>query len=182
MAERWQDAGMSIHVRPLEVGDAERLAELLQRNRGFLEPWEPVRPDSYFTLEGQVEAIADSLLRGAGGTMAAYVILDGAGAVVGRINLNNIVRGPFQSASMGYWLDEAAGGRGLATAAVAELVGIAFGALGLHRVEAGTVPDNGRSQAVLRRNGFRRFGYAPRYLAIAGRYRDHILFQRLADD
>ncbi|MCC6498070.1 MAG: GNAT family N-acetyltransferase [Propionibacteriaceae bacterium] len=173
---------MTRHIRPLESGDAARLAELMQRNREFLEPWEPVRPESYFTVEGQVEAVADSRRRAAEGTMAPYVIIDEAGSVVGRINLNNIVRGPFQSASVGYWLDEAAGGRGLATAAVAELVGVAFETLGLHRVEAGTVPENERSQAVLRRNGFKRFGYAPGYLAIAGSYRDHILFQRLADD
>jgi [ribosomal protein S5]-alanine N-acetyltransferase len=173
---------MTSHIRLLEARDATRLAELMQRNRVFLEPWEPVRPESYFTVEGQVEAVADSLRRWAEGTMAPHVILDDAGGVVGRINLNNIVRGPFQSASVGYWLDEAAGGRGLATAAVAEVVGVAFGTLGLHRVEAGTVPENVRSQAVLRRNRFKRFGYAPGYLAIAGSFRDHILFQRLADD
>lgn len=173
---------MTSHIRLLEPRDAIRLAELLQRNRVFLEPWEPVRPESYFTVEGQVEAVADSLRRWTEGTMALHVILDEAGSVVGRINLNNIVRGPFQSASVGYWLDQAAGGRGLATAAVAEVVGVAFDTLGLHRVEAGTVPENERSQAVLRRNGFKRFGYAPGYLAIAGSFRDHILFQRLADD
>ena len=109
------------------------------------------------------------------------MILDDDGEVVGRINLNNIVRGPFQSASMGYWLDEQATGRGLATMAAGELVALAFGNLELHRVEAGTLPTNLASQAVLLRNGFEQFGYAPRYLSIAGVYSDHLLFQRLAD-
>ena len=116
---------MLTHIRPLAEADAARLAELVQRSRAFLEPWEPVRPDSYFTLEGQAEAIGHSLAMQRAGLMAPFAILDEAGEVAGRINLNNIVRGPFQSASVGYWLDEAATGRGLATAAVGELVGLA---------------------------------------------------------
>lgn len=173
---------MVTRTRLIEPGDAERLADVLQRNRAFLEPWEPVRADSYFTVEGQTRTIAEALAVHARGQLLPHVILDEHGRVVGRISLNSIVRGAFQSASLGYWLDEASGGHGLATQAVAELVAIAFGELGLHRVEAGTMPHNTRSQAVLRRNGFVRFGYAPRYVSIAGSYRDHVLFQRLADD
>lgn len=171
---------MSAHLRPLEPGDAERLAELVRRSRTFLAPWEPARPDSYFTLAGQQEAADQALQLKAAGLAEPCVILED-GVVVGRINLNNIVRGPFQSASMGYWLDQEAVGRGLATAAVGELVALAFGVLGLHRVEAGTLPHNLASRAVLARNGFAQFGYASRYLAIAGAYADHLLFQRLAD-
>lgn len=172
---------MSSHLRPLEAGDADRLAELVVRSREFLAPWEPVRPDSYFTVEGQGAAVAQALQAQVNGLMEPFVILDDDRQVVGRINLNNVVRGPFQSASMGYWLDEQATGRGLATMAAGELVELAFTVLGLHRVEAGTLPHNRASQAVLLRNGFEQFGYAPRYLAIAGVYSDHVLFQRLAD-
>ncbi len=169
-------------TRPLAVADAPVLADLIRRNRAFLDPWEPVRDESYFTDEGQVQLAHAALTAMDAGLTNPRVILDEDGRVVGRINLNNIVRGPFQSASVGYWLAESAGGRGLATQAVAELVEFAFTELGLHRLEAGTIPHNLRSQAVLARNGFVRFGYAPRYLQIAGAYTDHILFQRLADD
>ena len=171
---------MTSHLRALEPGDAEQLAELIRRSRTFLEPWEPVRPDSYFTDAGQQEAIDQSLQQKAAGLAQPCVILED-GVVVGRITLNNIVRGPFQSASLGYWLDREAVGRGLATAAVGELVTLAFDVIGLHRVEAGTLPHNLASRAVLTRNRFEQFGYAQRYLAIAGAWADHILFQRLAD-
>jgi ribosomal-protein-alanine N-acetyltransferase len=77
---------------------------------------------------------------------------------------------------------EDAGGRGLATASVAEMVSVGFHDEGLHRLEAGTIPENVRSQAVLLRNGFEQYGYAPRYLSIAGRWQDHLLFQRLRED
>jgi ribosomal-protein-alanine N-acetyltransferase len=128
-------------IRLLAAGDAGVLSDVVQRNRSFLAPWEPVRPDSYFTVDGQREAIAESLSRYEARAHVPYVILDGSGNVVGRINLNNVVRGAFQSASVGYWLAEEAGGRGFATEAVAEVVAAAFGELGLHRLEAGTVPE-----------------------------------------
>lgn len=169
-------------TRLLEPGDAPVLADLLAQNRDFLAPWEPVRPEAYFTLHGQAEVIAESLERYADRTQVPRVILDESGAVVGRINLNNVVRGAFQSASVGYWLAEEAGGRGIATAAVAEMVTVGFTVEGLHRLEAGTIPENVRSQAVLTRNGFVQFGYAPGYLSIAGRWQDHLLFQILSDN
>jgi ribosomal-protein-alanine N-acetyltransferase len=108
-----------------------------------------------------------------------HAILDDTGAVVGRITLNTIVRGPFQSCSVGYWLSEDRTGRGLATQAVDEIVSLAFDTLGLHRVEAGTLVDNVASQRVLARTGFERIGLAPAYLKIAGRWQDHVLFQRI---
>jgi len=171
-----------ITTRLLEPGDAAVLADLVVGNRDFLAPWEPLRPESYFTHDGQAEAIAEALERCEGGTQVPHVILDEAGTVVGRINLNNVVRGAFQSASVGYWLAQEAGGRGLATAAVAEMVTVGFQEEHLHRLEAGTIPENVRSQAVLLRNGFEQYGCAPRYLSIAGRWQDHLLFQRLNEE
>jgi [ribosomal protein S5]-alanine N-acetyltransferase len=171
---------VSTVLRQLQPDDAERLAYLYQANREFLAPWEPVRPESFFTVEGQRSVVADALARQRDGLMFCQVILDPTGQAAGRINLSNIAHGPFQSANVGYWLAEEAGGKGLATAALGELVDLAFGELGLHRLEAGTIPNNLRSQAVLRKNGFVAFGLAPKYLQIAGRFTDHVLFQRLA--
>jgi [ribosomal protein S5]-alanine N-acetyltransferase len=68
-------------------------------------------------------------------------------------------------------------GRGLGTAAVREIVDLAFGPLGLHRVEAGTLRRNIGSQRVVERNSFLPFGTAPAYLKIAGSWEDHVLYQ-----
>jgi ribosomal-protein-alanine N-acetyltransferase len=98
---------------------------------------------------------------------------------VGRITLNGIVRGAFQSCSVGYWLSAAAGGRGLATAALREIKATAFGDLGLHRIQAETLMHNTPSQRVLARNGFVRIGLAPTYLKIAGRWQDCLMYQAI---
>jgi [ribosomal protein S5]-alanine N-acetyltransferase len=167
-------------VRPTRLvtpDDVPALAELLRVSRAFLAPWEPVRGDDYFTTEGQLVVISDALARHEHGSALPHVILDDTGQVVGRITLSGIVRGPFQSCSVGYWVGVTATGRGLATAAVRDILMVAFEELRLHRVQAETVLHNVRSQRILRRNGFRRIGMAPAYLNIAGRWQDHILYQ-----
>ena len=72
-------------------------------------------------------------------------------------------------------------GRGICTEAVRLIVEWGFGEARLHRLEAATLVDNIGSQAVLRRNGFTEIGRSPRYLFIAGAWRDHLLFARTAD-
>lgn len=161
--------------------DAAVLAELVRANREYLAPWEPLREESYFTESGQRAAIGASLDEYAHGRSLPWVILNRDGAVVGRVNLNNVVRGAFQSASLGYWIAEAAGGRGTTTAAVRDIARFAFRELGLHRIQADTLEHNVASQRVLERNGFVRIGHAPRYLKIAGRWQDFILHQLVSD-
>ena len=169
-------------TRLVTLDDIPLLTELLRDNRDFLAPWEPVRDDDYFTVDGQREIIRAALERHRQGSIRPHVILDESGRPVGRITLNEIVRGPFQSCSLGYWLSAADNGRGLASAAVRDIKRVAFDELGLHRIQAGTLVHNVRSQRVLGRNGFVRFGMAPAYLNIAGRWQDHALYQVVVTD
>jgi [ribosomal protein S5]-alanine N-acetyltransferase len=168
-------------TRLLALSDVPVLTELVQVNRAFLAPWEPVRDEAYFTRAGQLLLAQAALVDYAQGTRVPHVILDEDGAVVGRVNLNNVVRAAFQSCDLGYWLSEASTGRGLATGAVGEIMRVAFEEHGLHRIQAGTLVHNVASQRVLERNGFVRLGLAPNYLQIAGRWQDHILYQAVAD-
>lgn len=157
------------------------MAQLYAENRDFLAPLEPLRPDAFFTFEGQRRHIAQLTDRRSAGTAYPFVIIAG-GRVVGAINLSNVVRGAFQSASAGYWVARDWGGRGYATRALGLACERAFGELGLHRIEAGTLLDNIASQRVIEKNGFTRIGIAPRYLQIAGTWSDHVLFQKTVED
>ncbi len=169
-------------TRLVSAGDAEPLARLLTANRDYLAPWSPLQDDAYFTAAGQREVIGRQIAAYERGAMLPLLIVDSGGELSGSINLNSIIRGAFQNASVGYWVDQAKAGRGLAGAAVAEAIGIAFGELGLHRLDAATLLHNTPSQRVLARNGFRPFGVAESYLKIAGRWQDHILFSLLNQD
>jgi [ribosomal protein S5]-alanine N-acetyltransferase len=162
--------------RLVSPDDAEPLARLLTENRDYLAPWSPLQDDAYFTEEGQREVIARQLTAYERGAMLPQLIVDSDGKIAGSINLNSIIRGAFQNASVGYWVSQARAGHGLASAAVAEVIETAFGDLGLHRLDAQTLLHNTPSQHVLIRNGFRPFAVAESYLKIAGRWQDHIMF------
>jgi [ribosomal protein S5]-alanine N-acetyltransferase len=167
-------------TRLVTPDDVPAVAALYRANREFLAPWEPVRSEEFYTERGQRAVIERALERHADGMCVPHVILGQDGQPAGRINLNDIVRGAFQSSSLGYWVSAPANGRGLATAAVREMTRLAFAGLGLHRVEAATLLHNTGSQRVLELNGFARIGMAPAYLNIAGRWQDHLLYQLIA--
>ena len=76
------------------------------------------------------------------------------GIIVGAININNIVRGSFLSASLGYYVGASFQGQGYMQAGLTQLVDYAFSTMGLHRLEANIQPDNLRSQELVRRCGF----------------------------
>ena len=165
-----------VRIRPLRGSDAERLGAAYRRNRDHLAPWEPVRSAEFLTTEGQSANINGKLGMFAAGTGVPWILLAGDRAV-GAITLSSIVRGPFLSANLGYWVDGELTGRGIASAAVAHVVAAARTELRLHRIQAATLPRNAASQRVLCRAGFQEIGLAPDYLQIAGSWQDHVLFQ-----
>lgn len=95
--------------------------------------------------------------------------------VLAQINMDQIFRGVFQSAVLGYALDESMEGRGVMTACLREVIHYAFETLNLHRISAHHVPENQRSEAVLARLGFEKEGFAKSYLRLNGAWRDHVL-------
>jgi len=162
-------------IRPVAPADAQALLDMRLANREYFRRWEPDSPDPnrWYTLDSVAVWIADGEQR--------FAILD-EGAVVGMVSLSGIQRAPFESAMVSYFVDAARAGRGLATRAVAEVVDLAFGELGLHRVEAGTATANVASQRVLERNRFTRVGLLRRHLLLGGVWVDHYLWERLEDD
>ena len=101
--------------------------------------------------------------------------------IVGVINITEIVQASFQSAYLGYYGMAWSSRRGLMTEALNAAVRYAFGDLGLHRLEANIQPENTASIALVRRVGFKKEGFSPRYLRINGKWRDHERWALLAD-
>lgn len=167
-------------TRLVRLDDVPALAAARTAERDRLQPFEPQRGDAFYSEEGQAAAISERLALHDDDRALPLVIVDSDDAVVGEMSLSSIIRGAFQSASVGYWVAQRVEGRGVATAALRDLRAIAFGELRLHRLQGETLVDNRASQTVLERAGFARYGTAPDYLRIDGRWQEHVLYQCIA--
>jgi ribosomal-protein-alanine N-acetyltransferase len=103
------------------------------------------------------------------------------GEIAGVINVSNIIRGVFRNAFLGYYAFAGHEGQGLMKEGLRAVVRHAFRELKLHRLEANIQPANAPSIALARACGFRKEGFSPRYLKIAGRWRDHERWAITAD-
>jgi ribosomal-protein-alanine N-acetyltransferase len=103
-------------------------------------------------------------------------------ALVGVFNLSQIFLGAFRSAYLGYYAFVPFCGQGYMTTGLKLVLRHAFLRLKLHRIEANLQPQNLASRALVVRCGFRQEGYSPRYLKIAGRWRDHERWAILKED
>jgi ribosomal-protein-alanine N-acetyltransferase len=174
----------------LVAGDADlarAVCEFQRRNRRHFAPWDPPTADSFYTPEAQATRLANGLSAFQNDAAYRYWLVDAAGAggdrpsssdveVIGSLHFSQVSRGAFQSAMLGYALDEARVGQGLMTEAiVAGLEEMFSPRVNLHRVQAAYRPENLRSARVLERLGFRPEGLAPDYLFIDGAWRDHVV-------
>lgn len=108
------------------------------------------------------------------GTNRGFVVrVRESGAAAGMVNINSIIRGRYQGASLGYAAFAPSAGRGYMTEGLTVALRYAFDDLRLHRLEANIQPGNKASLAVVRRLGFRYEGLSPAYLYIDGAWRDH---------
>jgi ribosomal-protein-alanine N-acetyltransferase len=170
-----------IIFRTVTETDADALAQAYDRNREHLARWDPRREQSFYTVEHQRAVIARQLREQAEGRLVRWV-LAAEEDVVGTATLSNIILGPFRSADLGYWIDASYLGMGLATGAVNAICAYANREIALHRIAAGTLIHNVRSQRVLAKCGFQEYGLAPNHTYIDGQWQDHLRFQKILNN
>lgn len=171
--------GRRVFLRKPAASDRDAYLTLRRRSAAFLRRWEPLPPRGSTAAE-QFAAWLRASRRGRHEKLLICRIPDGA--LLGAVNINEIVRGPSQSAFLGYWIGAPYARQGYMTEALQLALRHAFGMLRLHRVEANIMPANSASITLVRRAGFRREGYSPRYLQIAGRWVDHERWAVLVED
>jgi len=104
------------------------------------------------------------------------------GSFAGEVNLNNVQRGAFQNAYVGYWIDRALAGQGYTPEAVVTALRFGFDEAGLHRLQVAVVPRNRSSRRVAEKLRLRDEGIAVRYLEINGRWEDHVRYAITAEE
>lgn len=83
---------------------------------------------------------------------------------------------------IGWVFDPEHGGQGLATEAARAVLDLAFGDLGLHRVEARLVPENQRSAALCERLGMQREAHFRQLERAADGWVDLVVYGLLAEE
>jgi ribosomal-protein-alanine N-acetyltransferase len=168
-------------MRTPESGDYEQWADLREASRDFLEPWEPQWPANDLTRAAFRSRLRQYWRGIDDDTAYPYFIFDADGrSLLGAATLSNVRRGVAQTATLGYWIGASHARKGYMTCAVSLLLPFAFEHLALHRIEASCLPNNTASIALLHRTGFTEEGLGRSYLKIAGAWRDHLLFARIA--
>lgn len=164
-----------VRIAPLRRSDEREFLAAVARSRKLHAPWvaPPATPEAFRAMLKRMRAPSHF-------TYTARRL--DSGALVGIVEITQVVRGHFRSAYLGYYAFAGHDRQGLMTEALARIVRLAFTKLDLHRLEANTQPGNRASIALARACGFRYEGYSPRYLKIRGRWRDHERWAVTRDD
>jgi len=158
--------GEHVLLRPVVAADEAEFLALARASAAMHHPWTelPTTPEQFAVFLTRFTPPVVNI--------GLAVCARDTGAMTGGVNINNIVRGRFQSAALGYWA-YVSSVRGYMSEAIRLVVSYAFGDLDLHRLEANVQPGNEASSRLVLRNGFRHEGLSPDYLFIDGAWRDH---------
>jgi [ribosomal protein S5]-alanine N-acetyltransferase len=156
-----------VNLRAISSGDESEFLGLVRESASLHGPYMslPSTPEAFRAHIRRYKQPADG--------ESLLICLRSTGAIAGVVNINSIIRGRFQSASIGYAAFAPAAGQGYMTEGLGLVIRYAFEQLRLHRLEANIQPGNVPSLRLVERLGFRREGYAPEMLFIDGAWRDH---------
>ena len=172
-----------LSLRLPEIGDHATWARLRRSGEAFLRPWEPTWSADHFSRRSFRNRVYWAWrAREEGRALALFLIRRHDRRLIGAITLDNIRRGPSQSAQVGYWIGPDFARHGYMREALSAVVQHAFADLDLGRIEAACLPENGPSRGLLEASGFAYEGVARSYLQINGQWRDHVLYARLRTD
>ncbi|AXC51083.1 N-acetyltransferase [Paracoccus suum] len=163
-------------------GDMRAWTALRVTSRAFLTPWEPVWADDHLSQKAFTHRVYWAQRVSRSGTALPLFLVRHDGVLVGAITMDNIRRGPAQSATIGYWIGAPFARQGYMREAIMGLVHHAFTSMDLSRIEAACLPENAASRGVLEKSGFKYEGVAQSYLQISGRWRNHVLYANLRGD
>ena len=179
---------------PPNIHLASNILDFYIRNIDFFKPFDPYRPDIFYSLSAHKGIVKKELKEIKAGRMLKFWlftiddIIDSKGKIVprfdkskilGMISFSNIVRGNLLSCSVAYKLDREETKKGYMIEALDFAINIIFTELKLHRIEANIMPRNRASIKLVKKLGFNYEGTAHKYLKINGSWEDHIHMVKL---
>jgi len=168
-----------VWMRPIRESDTEPILELVRANydhlRTFMEWAKPDygRPDSADWIERAVSGEKDR-------SQLNFGIFRGE-RVIGTVGFAYFDH-EAKVTEIGYWIDAEEEGKGIMSGAVERLLDLAFGKLGMNRVQIRCADANLRSAAIPRRLGFVEEGRQRQHVIRDGKVYDFLIFGLLRDE
>ncbi|UVJ38475.1 GNAT family N-acetyltransferase [Arthrobacter sp. CJ23] len=174
-------------LRPIRYRDRREWTEVRSRNTDWLAPWEASNPAPGGHLPNYRQMVASLNEQARHASALPFVITERTPGfreprIVGQLTVSSIVWGSAMMATLGYWVDQARAGHGIAPTAVAMATDHCFRTLGLHRMEINIRPENAPSLRVVEKLGFRDEGHRERFLHINGEWADHRTFALTSEE
>lgn len=160
-------------ARPL-LSNGREFVRVMSASRAFHHPWvsAPCTPEAW-------RRYLERLRRDNEDGYLVRRLADNA--LCGVVNLNIITYEALCSAYLSYYAAADMARMGYMREGLQRVIDLAFGELGLHRLEANIQPANEASIRLVESLGFQCEGYSPRLLRINGKWRDHERWALLAD-
>lgn len=164
-------------LRMATEDDIDAILRYFIVNQDHLAPFEPIKPVEFYTPNFWRVLIRDRTHAFLNDQGIKFFLFDrhNPQQIIAAINFSNVVRGAFQSCTLGFSIADQYQGQGYMAESIPVAISYLFSDLNLHRIMAAYMPHNQRSGRLLRRLGFQLEGYAPRYLCINGIWQDHML-------
>jgi [ribosomal protein S5]-alanine N-acetyltransferase len=155
-----------VALRRITADDEEEFTQLARASIKLHRPWIFLPEDAaeFANYLGHYES---------GEAESTVICVRESGAIAGFVTINDVVRGPYQRATVGYGAFAPSAGRGYMSEGFGLVFRFAFGELGLHRLEADIQPGNVASLSFAEKIGFRREGLSPAFICIDGAWKDH---------
>lgn len=171
-------------LKVLTADYAPYVCRFYQENRQFLEPFEPKRPDNFYTTDFHHANLLCEYNAFVKLSYFRYWLFrqEEPDLPIGSVCFSNILHGAFQKCMLGYKLGENYCHRGYMQEGLSFLIPLVMKELCLHRMEAYVQPDNQPSIRLLSKLGFVEEGYLQKYAEIYGKWTDHLIFSYLNEE
>lgn len=161
-------------LRLATENDKDAIFDYVVRNKAYLAPYEPLKPDAFFTKKYWDRFIPKSI-EDARNHKALRLFMfkkEDKGHVIGTVTFEFIKLNPIYACDLGYSMDEHEQDKGYMSEALKIAIQYLFRALNLMRITAGYSPNNPKSGHVMRKLGFQDEHLIKNYIMINGKWED----------
>ena len=153
-----------IIIRESILQDEENFLSAMQKSISLHHPWvkAPLTSEEFHTY----------IKRSQQDNQKSLIVLKDS-QIAGVFNVNEIVRGCFQNAFLGFYAVSGFENQGIMSTGLKLVLKYFFEELKLHRIEANIQPENSQSINLVKKNKFRYEGFSPRYLKINNEWCGH---------